>query len=255
MPARQFWFLFTAVLTAATSAVFLAPNSSTLILSALAACVLVASIILIVIRSRTGNRWPFIALPLTLVGSAGIVIALISSSAIRWLILILVSLSIGICMDAILATKSKTNTTNISDNRLLYTLGHLALLTVFFTTSGMAALATYFNLPSALIIVLFTWMIYISGRGFTASVPHLSTHERWSIIVLLTVAMVQVFIALIALPFHFVIIGGLAAIIFYCLSGVARTATLGLLNRSLIIRYVSGSVAAIAIVLATAQWI
>ncbi len=208
-----------------------------------------------VTRSRTGNRWPFIALPLTLAASSGIVIALVSNPTIRWLILILASISVGICVDAILATKSKTTTTNIPDNRLLYTLGHLALLTVFFTTSGMAALATYFNLPSALIIVLFTWMIYIAGRGFTASVPHLSTQERWSIIVLLTVAMVQVFIVLIALPFHFVIIGGVAAIIFYCLSGIARTATLGLLNRSLIIRYVSGSVLAIAIVLATAQWI
>lgn len=255
MPARQFWFLCTALLAGVSELVFLAPRSLTAITSGLSILLLTASIILIVLRSREVSRWPFIALPLALVVSAGGVIALVSDITIRWLILIIVSLSVGACVDAILATKHKTTTSSAHDNRLLYTLGHLALLTVFFTTSGMAAMATYFNLPSSFIIVGFTWMIYISGRGFTASVPQLENRERWGIIVLLTVAMVQVFIALIALPFHFIIIGGLSAIIFYSLSGILRTAALGLLNRSIIIRYMSGAIIAIAIVLATAQWI
>lgn len=255
MSARQFWFLFTILLAGASELVFLAPRSLTAIISVLSILFLFASITLIVLRSRNGNRWPFIALPLALVVSAGMVIALISSAPIRWLILSIVSVSVGACVDAILGTKNKINTTNTTDNRLIYTLGHLALLTVFFTTSGMAAWATYFNLPSSFIIVGFTWMIYISGRGFTTSVPQLEHRERWSIIVLLTVAMVQVFVALISLPFHFIIIGGLAAIIFYSLSGILRTASLGLLNRAIIIRYMSGAIVAIAVVLATAQWI
>lgn len=255
MRARQFWFLCTAFLTGVTGLAFINPRSSTVSVSALGAAFLIASIILIVVRSRSGNRWPFIALPLTLVASTGVVITLTSNATVRILMLSLVALSIGIYLDALLATRSKHATTNITDNRILYTLGHLALLTVFFTSSGMAALATYFNLPSALLVVVFTWMIYISGRGFTESVPHLTVGERWSIITLLTVAMVQVFIALVSLPFHFVIIGGLSAIVFYCVSGIARTVTLGLLNRSLIVRYVLGSIIAIAIVLAGAQWI
>ncbi len=255
MPARQFWFLCTALLAGASEVVFLAPNSLTAMVSGLSMLLLTASITLIVLRSREGNRWPFIALPLALVVSAGSVIVLVSDATIRGLILGIVSLSVGVCADAILATKKKTATTHTSDNRLLYTLGHLALLTVFFTTSGMAALGTYFSLPSALMIVVFTWMIYISGRGFTTSVPQLENRERWSVIVLLVVAMVQVFIAFIALPFHFIVIGGLVGIIFYSLSGILRTATLGLLNRTIIIRYMIGAIISIAIVLATAQWI
>lgn len=255
MRARQFWFLCTAALSALALAACARPSTGMIILSSIAATLLIASITFIVIRSRHNSRWPFVALPIILIASAGTVITLMSSRGVRLGTIALVAISLGIYTDALLATRHKHNPAAIPDNRLLYTLGHLALLAVFFSSSGMAALSTFFNLPMAFLVVVFTWMIYIAGRGFTESVPHLDLDERWGAIVLLVVAMVQVFIALVALPIHFIAIGGLAAVVFYCLSGITRTVTLGLLNRSIITRYLTASIIAITIIMAAAQWI
>lgn len=130
----------------------------------------------------------------------------------------------------------------------------VAIITVFFVGFDLLALTIYLDLPA--LFAVFGALV-ISGVVAAAGLIsyRIAVRRAFGMILAMAALLAELYALALMLPMLPVVSGGMFALAYYVLSGLARLVAEGNLARALVIRYAAVSVAGVAVILGTARWI
>lgn len=130
---------------------------------------------------------------------------------------------------------------------------HLNLLTIFLTASGLYSLIIFFGLSLWALIIIFAiislllthQMVWVSGATFKS---------EWPYVLVISFAVLQVFVVVSFLPTSIYVNGLLVTLIYYVMTGISRNWLLDIKDKKVIQRYLIISSVFFILILLTAKW-
>lgn len=138
-----------------------------------------------------------------------------------------------------------------------YTMGNilsfLSVLIVYLFSAAMFGYGVYIDFP------IWISQSFIMGLSFLLTYQVLEHHsvplqKSWTYLIALTLSLGEFFWIINFLPSSIYVNAYILTVLHYVLLGVARNHLLGILNRSVVLRYMSIALASLAIVFGTAKW-
>lgn len=130
----------------------------------------------------------------------------------------------------------------------------VAIITIFFVGFDLLALTTYLNVP---VLVTTPGVLVVSGvvaaAGFISY--RIPVRRIAGMILAIAILLAELYALVLLLPMLPAVSGGLFALSYYALSGIARLVAEGDAPRKSVIRYATVSIVGIAVILSTARWI
>ncbi len=257
MRIRQFWFIAATILGWFALGVFVYPSHTMGYTSAVAGILAVAAAFFVLYRRKLQRHWTLATMPLMLLISAALAASVIASATARHILIMVIAISIGIFVDALVSTvpKAAPGTALLESKRLAHILGHETLMVIFGAATGIAAIVPAIGVPIAVGIIMFSLMTFLAATAASFPIRTLKTEERWGFLIVVILGTGEIFGALLALPLHYFTVGAATAITYYTLAGIARAYLTGTLTRSVRVWYAVVTPLLLALVLGTARWI